>query len=65
LGLTRTFSHLDTTRLHVDGRYNSAQPPDDQGVPITQGYSRDHRPDLTQVMLALVVEHQAGIPVLM
>jgi transposase len=32
---------------------------------ITRGYSRDHRPDLTQVMLALIVEHQAGIPVLM
>ena len=32
---------------------------------ITQGYSRDHRPDLNQVMLELVVEHQAGIPVLM
>ena len=65
LGLTRTFSHLDTTRFHVDGRYNSAQPPDEQIVHITQGYSRDHRPDLNQVMLALVVEHQAGIPMLM
>jgi transposase len=65
LGLTRTFSHLDTTSLHVDGRYNSAQPPDEQVVHITQGYSRDHRPDLNQVMLELVVEHQAGIPVLM
>ena len=40
LGLTRTFSHLDTTRFHVDGRYNSAQPPDEQIVHITQGYSR-------------------------
>jgi transposase len=65
LGLTRTFSHLDTTSFHVDGRYNSAQPPDEQVVHITQGYSRDHRPDLNQVMLELVVEHQAGIPVLM
>jgi transposase len=65
LGLTRTFSHLDTTSFHVDGRSNSAQPPDEQVVHITQGYSRDHRPDLNQVMLALVVEHQAGIPVLM
>ena len=37
LGLTRTFSHLDTTSLHVDGRYNSAQPPDEQVVHITQG----------------------------
>src|SRR5438093_12660026 len=43
LGLTRAFSHLDTTSLHVDGRYNSAQPPDEQVVPITQGSSRDHR----------------------
>src|SRR5215813_5195975 len=65
LGLTRTFNHLDTTRFHVDGRYNRTRPPDDQVVHITPGYSRDHRPDLNQVMLELVVEHQAGIPVLM
>src|SRR5919109_2044010 len=65
LGLTPTFRHLDTTSFHVDGRYNSTQPPDEQVVHITQGYSRDHRPDLNQVMLELVVEHQAGIPVLM
>jgi transposase len=65
LGLTRRFNHLDTTSLHVDGRYNSAQPPDEQVVHITPGSSRDHRPDLNQVMLELVVEHQAGIPVLM
>jgi len=65
LGLTRRVNHLDTTSFHVDGRYNSAQPPDDQVVHITPGYSRDHRPDLNQVMVELVVEHQAGIPVLM
>jgi transposase len=34
-------------------------------VHITKGYSRDHRPDLNQVVLELIVEHQAGIPVLM
>jgi len=28
-------------------------------------YSRDHRPDLNQVSLQLIVEHQAGIPLLM
>src|SRR5207253_6617035 len=65
LGLTPTFSHLDTTSFHVDGRYNSAKAPDEQVVHITQGYSRDHRPDLNQVMLELIVEHQAGIPLLM
>jgi len=65
LGLTPTFTHLDTTSFHVDGRYNSAEAPDEQVVHITHGYSRDHRPDLNQVMLELIVEHQAGIPVLM
>jgi transposase len=65
LELTPTFTHLDTTSFHVDGRYNSAEAPDEQVIHITHGYSRDHRPDLNQVMLELVVEHQAGIPVLM
>ena len=65
LGLTPTFTHLDTTSFHLDGRSNSAEAPDDQVVHITHGYSRDHRPDLNQVMLELMVEHQAGIPVLM
>ena len=37
LGLTRLCSHLDTTSFHVDGRSNSAQPPDEQVVHIPQG----------------------------
>jgi transposase len=65
LGLTPRFAHLDSTSFHVDGRYNSDNAPDEQVVHITRGYSRDHRPDLNQVMLELIVEHQAGIPVLM
>jgi transposase len=65
LGLARRFVHLDSTSFHVDGRYNSDHAPDEQVVHITRGYSRDHRPDLNQVMLELIVEHQAGIPVLM
>ena len=65
LGLAPTFAHLDTTSFHVDGRYNSEAEPDAQVIHITRGYSRDHRPDLNQVMLELIVEHQAGIPVLM
>jgi transposase len=65
LGLAASFAHLDSTSFHVDGRYNSDTIPDEQVVHITRGYSRDHRPDLNQVMLELIVEHQAGIPVLM
>jgi transposase len=65
LGVLAQYAHLDTTSFHVDGRYNSAEEPDATVIHITQGYSRDHRPDLNQVMLELIVEHQAGIPVLM
>jgi transposase len=65
LGLCPTYTHLDTTSFHVDGRYNSDEEPEEQVVHITKGYSRDHRPDLNHVMLELMVEHQAGIPILM
>ena len=65
LGLAPRFAHLDSTSLHVDGRYNSGAEPDERVIHISRGYSRDKRPDLHQVMLDLIVEHQAGIPVLM
>jgi transposase len=65
LGLTPTFAHLDSTSFHGDGRYNSDKEPEEHVIHITRGYSRDQRPDLNQVMLDLVVEHHAGIPVLM
>jgi transposase len=65
LALAPTFAHLDTTSFHVDGRYNSEAEPEAEVIHITRGYSRDHRPDLNQVMLELIVEHQAGIPILM
>jgi transposase len=64
-GLRPTSTHRDTTSFHVDGRSNSNEAPEEQGVHITKGYSRDHRPDRNQVVLALIVEHQAGLPVLL
>jgi transposase len=67
LGLSSKVGHLDSSSFHVDGDYNSDEAPkEDAGVVhITQGYSRDHRPDLNQVVLDLVMENQAGIPLLM
>jgi transposase len=65
LGLAPTFAHLDSTSFHVDGRYNSAEEPEARVIHITRGSSRAQRPDLNQVMLELIVEHQAGIPLLM
>ena len=58
-------THIDTTSFHVDGDYNSDQEPVQGVVTITKGYSRDHRPDLNQVGLQLIVENQAGIPLVM
>jgi transposase len=67
LGLDAKTGHIDSTSFHYDGRANSDRPPDDDSktIHITKGYSRDHRPDLNQVSLQLIVEQQAGIPLLM
>ena len=75
LGLAPWLTHLDSTSFHVDGRYkreeatnqeeSGAEESEAEVVQLTRGYSRDHRPDLNQVMLELIVDHQAGIPLLM
>jgi transposase len=65
LGLSPTFAQLDRPSFHVDGRYQSDEEPDEQVIHSTQGYRRNHRPDLNQVMLDLMVEHQAGLPIWM
>ena len=71
LGLTSKFGHLDSTGFHLEGKYNSNNPgvkPDGdapQVVHVTKGYSRDHRPEANQIMLNLIVENQAEIPVFM
>jgi transposase len=67
LGLEPKFAHMDSTDFHVDGVYNSRSDAnlsldDAKVIHLKQGYSRDHRPDLNQVVLNLIVEHQAGIP---
>ncbi|MBE2295449.1 MAG: IS1634 family transposase [Phycisphaerales bacterium] len=66
LGLGGAGGHLDATSFHVDGDYNSGDETAAMGViHIRQGYSRDRRPDLNQVVLHLLVESQASIPLLM
>jgi transposase len=65
LGLSCKIAHLDTTSFHVDGEYNSDQDAPERLIHVTPGYSRDHRPDLNQVVLQLISEHQAGIPLWM
>lgn len=65
LGLACRFGHLDATSFHVDGEYNSDLEEPTGVIHITRGYSRDHRPELNQVVLQLLCERQAGIPLLM
>lgn len=65
LGLPVRFAHFDSTGFHVDGDYNSESGAEDGVIHLTRGYSRDHRPDLNQVVLQLIVDRQAGLPLLM
>jgi transposase len=62
--------HLDTTSFHVDGRYNSDDDDDDFDenvgiIYVSKGYSRDHREDLNQVVLELITESRANLPMMM
>jgi transposase len=65
LGLEVRFAHFDSTGFHVDGDYNSETGAEDGVIHLTRGYSRDHRPDLNQAVLQLIVDRQAGLPLLM
>jgi transposase len=62
LGLKPQFAHMDSTSFHVDGQYNADSPPQEGVIRLTKGYSRDHRPELNQCILNLIVESQASIP---
>ena len=68
------FSHLDSSSFSVHGQYNQTSASenklpktesDTEPVPITitQGYSRDHRPDLKQFIFNLIVTGDGNIPI--
>jgi len=68
LGSAVAMAHLDTTSFHVDGRYNSECDDFDENagvIHVSKGYSRDHRDDLNQVVLELITESQANLPMMM
>lgn len=64
LNIQARFGHLDSTSFHVHGVYNQQELVEGE-VRIAKGYSRDHRPDLKQIGLALIVEQSSKIPFLM
>jgi len=58
--------HVDTTSFSVSGEYTEAQAGENAAViAITYGYSRDHRADLKQWMLALATTHDGDVPLFM
>ena len=59
------YAHLDSTLFHLHGEYNNiknAEKYQKRSILITRGYSRDHRPDLKQCVLDLIVSSDSGIP---
>jgi transposase len=54
------FTPLDTTSLGLTGAYIPDS--DAHAMCMSHGYSQDHRPDLTQAVLALMVAHEGGVP---
>lgn len=65
LGLDSRIGHLDSTSLHTDGEYNRDTSPPEGVIHMTPGYSRDHRPELNQVVSQMICDNQAGLPLLM
>lgn len=61
-GISQKFSSLDTTSLSVTGDYLGSG--GEGEITITHGYSKDHRPDLKQFMLELMVSQDGGIPLM-
>src|SRR6266436_4052352 len=58
--IEQRFNHLDTTSFSLSGNYVPES--DQQAIRITHGYSKDHRPDLKQVVLELLVSQDGGVP---
>ena len=54
------FNHLDTTSFSLSGDYVPES--DEHAIHITHGYSKDHRPDLKQAVLELMVSQDGGVP---
>ena len=62
-GIRHRFYHLDSSSFHLHGQYQAEA---EEGViEITYGYSKDHRPDLKQVVVNLITGHRSALPVWM
>lgn len=58
-GLLGEFAHLDSTSFALQGQYDRGEA---EAIEVKHGYSKDHRPDLKQVMLSMATSGPADIP---
>jgi len=55
-------AHLDSTSFSVEGEYADLGK-GGSGISVSHGFSKDHRPDLKQVMLALCTSGPSDLPI--
>jgi len=60
-GIRSRFVHLDSSSFHLHGAYDPDEP-EREAISITYGYSKDHRPDLKQIVLQLITHHKSALP---
>ncbi|SCA62870.1 hypothetical protein SCG7086_AE_00340, partial [Chlamydiales bacterium SCGC AG-110-P3] len=61
-GVDQRFNSLDTSALALSGEYDCDA--DENAILITHGYSKDHRPDLKQAMIEMMVSQDGGVPLI-
>ncbi len=63
-GVSARHVHVDTTSFAVSGAYEAGEAAQSEAsvIAITYGYSRDHREDLKQWMLALATTQEGDVP---
>lgn len=55
-------ANLDSTSFSFTGEYDNTEEEKSKEIHITYGFSKDHRPDLKQAMLAMVSTGPAEVP---
>lgn len=66
--LALAFLHFDTSSIKTFGDYSGSHEPEDPDDPhavphVTFGYSKDHRPDLKQILFGITVTGDGGVPI--
>lgn len=61
--LLGSLAHLDSTSMSVEGQYEKDSK--ENVINLTYGHSKDHRPDLKQIVMSLVVSGASSIPIWM